>query len=198
MARVARSKILYDGCYAHVFSRSIEKRKIFQTEEDFKIFLKLILKFKEEKGFDIHHYCLMHTHFHLAVAIRNLNQFSRGLQGIKWEYTRWFNKKYRRYGPLWRERFKSLLIENEQYLYACGLYIENNPVKAKMVEKMEDWDYSSSRFYLKGEADGLIDQYTLPELPKDVEISENELFLKGSGIGSDVFKFLLRKKILSP
>ena len=68
----------------------------------------------------------MNTHFHLAVKISSIDKFSQALHYMKRDYTYWHNKKYKKVGPLWRERFKSLLIEDERYMYACGLYIEGN------------------------------------------------------------------------
>ena len=47
-------------------------------------------------------------------------------------------------------RYKSLLIENENYLYACGQYVENNPVKAGLVNQVKDWEYSSGGYYIDG------------------------------------------------
>lgn len=109
MARKARHELLYDGCYAHVFSRALEKQRIFEGEDDFLAFKKLLLRAKGENGLLIHHYCLMNTHFHLAVSIPSVASFSRGLQAVKSRYTAYFNKKYRHEGPLWRERFRSLI-----------------------------------------------------------------------------------------
>lgn len=133
MGRIARNDILYDGCYAHVFSRSFEKRKIFESEKDFEYFKDLLLKTKKKYEYQIHHYCIMQTHFHMVVTIGNVRHFSTGLQVLKKTYGEYYNFNHKRFGPLWRERFKSLLIENERYLYACGLYVEHNPVKAGMV-----------------------------------------------------------------
>jgi hypothetical protein len=109
MARRARGKVLFDGCFTHVFSRAIEKRWIFQEPEDFQKFSGLLLEGKGAGGFFIHHYCLMNTHFHLVLRLGLLSEFSKSLQWVKWQYTHYYNLKYKRYGPLWRERFSSLL-----------------------------------------------------------------------------------------
>ncbi len=197
MARLARSAILYDGCFAHVFSRSMEGRHIFQDDEDFDWFYQLLLGVKQTFDFRIFHYCLMNTHFHLAVGIKKLSYFSRGLQRLKWDYTYWFNKKYVRRGPLWKERFKSLVIEDERYLNACGIYIEQNPVKASMVKSPEKWRYSSSRYYHLGQSDDLVDDYNLPVISSDIKITDDALFMKGLGIGSELFRFCIRKGMSS-
>lgn len=193
MGRLARSQILYDGCFAHVFSRSIEKREIFRDEEDFERFYGFLLKAKKKYKFEVYHYCLMYTHFHLVVRTNIVSEFSEALQRVKWDYTRWFNKKYKRWGPLWKERFKSLLIEDEKYLYACGMYVEENPVKAKLINRRQNWIYSSSRFYEEKSEDDLVDNYNISEQQLDGEEVD---FERGSVIGTDLFKFKYRKGLL--
>ncbi len=197
-ARLARGEILYDGCYAHIISRTIRKLKIFRDEGDFESFQQILLKAKRESGFKIYHYCLMHTHFHLAVEILDVPRFSKAIQNLKSQYIYHFHERYKTSGPVWRERYKSLLIENEAYMYACGRYIENNPVKAGVVDGQEDWEYSSSRYYLRGRKDELVDGYEgteVPVMPEEVDIHNEEFFEKGLGIGSGFFRFQLAEKL---
>lgn len=199
MARRARGKILSDGCFAHIFSRAIEKCWIFQETEDFHKFLDLLGEGKATSGFLIHHYCLMNTHFHMVLRLGELKEFSKGLQWIKWQYTHYYNLKYKRYGPLWRERFKSLLIEDERYLAACGQYVEYNPVESGMVKRPEDWEHSSSRCYFLKEQDPLVDRYAFDGgLPEGVDMKDRSFFERGNGIGSSLFKFCLKEGIPNP
>lgn len=195
MSRMARKKILYDGCFAHILSRSFEDRWIFKGDGEMEVFKQLLLEAKKEYGFRVHHYCLMNTHFHMAVSMPEVKGFTKGMQGVKWEYTKYYNERHRRNGPLWRERFKSLLIEDEGYLYACGLYIEHNPVKAKMVGKAEDWPYSSSRHYLLGEKDPLVDSYENSGLPEGIDWTDEKVFEKGQYIGSDLFEIYTEESV---
>ena len=196
MARLTRSQLLYDGCYAHIISRSMQKRAIFMDTEDFVIFRELLLEAKQAAGFRIFHYCLMGTHFHLAVKIPDVVKFSRGLQKLKSQYVYKFHAKYSFSGPVWRERFRSLLIEDEAYLYACGQYIENNPVKADLVPNSDQWEYSSTRHYLGKTKDLLVDGYEedLPLLPSQINLQDGRFFEDGIGIGSDFFRFKLTDK----
>lgn len=60
--------MLYEGCYAHVISRSIRKMRLFGEDEDFDQFKKLLWMAKEAGGFEVYHYCIMQTHFHFAVS----------------------------------------------------------------------------------------------------------------------------------
>jgi len=192
MARLTRSQLLYDGCYAHVISRSIGKNEIFKDMQDFEAFCELLLKIKKESEFQVFHYCFMHTHFHLAVKAPEVSRFSKGLQKLKSQYTYHYHTKYKVSGPIWRGRFRSLIIENEAYLYACGQYIENNPVRAGMVQKNAEWEYSSARYYSEGKEDQVVDGYetaNLPDLPKDIDIFDERIFENGLAIGSGFFKF---------
>lgn len=188
MSRKARNEILFDGCFAHVFSQALEHRFVFHDSGHFEIFRRFLQEIKPKFSFSLHHYCLMNTHFHLLVSIPHLSTFSKALQQLKWQYTTWYNQRNKRQGPLWRERFKSLLIENESYLYACGLYIEQNPLKAGMVERSEDWPYSSSAYYELGKNDPLIDPYECEALPTGIDLKDDKFFTKGNVIGSELFK----------
>lgn len=195
MSRRPRNQILFDGAFAHIISRSINGTRIFEEAADFLRFKELLLQAKKVFRFQIHHYCLMNTHFHMAVSIASLGLLARGLQQVKWQYTKWFNAKYLHEGPIWRERFKSLLIENESYLHACGLYIEANPVKAGCVEQPYDWPFSSSAHYGLEIEDPLVDDYDRRELPDGADQLDEEFFVKGKAIGSDLFRLQVRENL---
>ncbi len=197
MGRQKRSAILYDGCFAHVFSRSPNQSRIFETEADFKFFLSLLFDLKTSHEFQIYHYVIMNTHFHLVASPSKIKAFSEALKLLKSAYTRWQNKRNRRNGPLWRDRFKSMVIENERYLYACGLYVEGNPVQAGMVAKAEDWPYSSAAHYLRGRQDPLINRYEIPELSKDINLADDKVFIKGLAIGSELFRLEVKEGIFA-
>jgi REP element-mobilizing transposase RayT len=195
MPRIARSQLLYDGCYAHIISRSIRKEKIFKDSEDFELFLNLLHELKDKSRFKIFHYCLMQTHFHLVVQIHSVQLFAKGLNQLKSRYIYAFHTKYKISGPIWRERYKSLLIEDERYLLACGNYVENNPVKAGLVQQVEDWKYSSGQHYLNKRKDMLVDGYNSLNITDQLDLLSEEDFEQGHGIGSDFFKFQLKGKL---
>ncbi len=189
MVRKARSTVLYDGCFAHVFSRALDKKLIFRSPDDFEFFKALLWRTKNKYQYRIHHYCLMNTHFHLAVSLDKLNTFSDALKELKQAYvTRVHGQNKQRKGPIWWGRFGSKIIEDEHYLAACGLYIEMNPVKAGMVERPEDWPYSSSRHYFLDQTDPLIDPYEKPAHETTSELSKKTNFTRGNIIGSELFR----------
>ncbi len=198
MGRLNRGKILYDGCYAHVFSRAADKRCIFNHDEDFDKFKALLLASKEKFSYRIHHYSLMHTHFHLAVSMDSARKFSEGLKVVKRNYARYFNLRNQRFGPLWRDRFKSLLIEDERYLQACGRYIESNPVAAGMVDRCENWPHSSSAYYLQDKEDALVTPYAFDGEQIAIKGNQEQFFTHGQMIGSDLFKIHIEEESLIP
>lgn len=188
---------MFDGCYAHIISRSIRKMKIFKDPDDFGELARLLEQTKRQAGYKIYHYSFLHTHFHLAVMIPDIGEFSGAMRHVKSRYCRAFHTKYRLSGPIWRERYRGLLIEHEGYLRTCGRYIENNPVKAGLATKATDWKYSSSRHYAGDGHDALIDPYeedgsTNPAAEPDT--SEEEFFENGSVIGSPFFRWQFYKK----
>ena len=197
MGRRARNEILFDGCFAHVLSRSFDNQQIYQDADDFETFKTLLLESKRRAGFLLHHYCLMHTHFHFLLSIPEIKKFSSALQWLKHQYTVSYNHRHKRTGPLWRERFKSLVVEDEAYLSACGLYVEENPVKAGLVSKSEDWPHSSAAYYLSGRTDALIDPYEFDGSLEKLPSIREAMFTQGSGIGSELFLLHLEEGVLN-
>jgi putative transposase len=129
MARPLR--IMYAGAWYHVMNRGTARQFIYHTDDQRHLFLSLIhLRYQAE----IHAYCLMGNHYHLLIRIQrpNLDRIMRHLDGI---YTQRYNKSLNRDSPLFRSRYKSCLIEAENYLLQTSRYIHLNPVVAKLVTK---------------------------------------------------------------
>jgi len=159
MPRLARF-IEKNGFY-HIISRSLNETRIMRDNDDFRHFFKLTNSAKQKYPISIFHYVIMNSHFHLAVQTPSHEILSRNIAHIKWHYTLWVRKKYGWRGPLWRDRYKSLPIENESYLFACGMYIEYNPVRAGICNNPGDYSFSSYRKYNSGIDDILIDEYEI-------------------------------------
>lgn len=133
--------------YYHIINRGVEQREVFKTVEDFEEFKKLMCTYAKNYTITIHNYCLMSNHYHLLIEIQqeNLSSFMRQLN---MNYAIYFNKKYKRSGHLWQGRYKSWYVTDEAYLYTLMLYIEQNPLKAKMVQKLEQYPFSSYRHFI--------------------------------------------------
>jgi len=87
------------------------------------------------------------------------------MRQINMNYAIYFNKKNRRSGHLWQGRFKSWYVTDDAYLYTLILYIEQNPVKAKIVRKPEEYNYSTAHYFLREEK--------LPQCLKNSYIAQN-------------------------
>ena len=105
------------------------------------------------------HYVVMTTHFHLVLQTVRAGDLAVHLRYLKWQYTLWMSKKYQWKGPIWRERYRSIPIEDERYLSACGLYVELNPVRAGLCHSPAEYPYSSARKYELERHDDLLDEY---------------------------------------
>lgn len=153
-----------------------------------------LAEIKKDYGFKVFHYCFMQTHVHMIVEIQDIVQFSEGMKVLKRAYAHQYNKARKRFGPVWRDRYKSKLIENETYLYACGNYVEHNPVAAGIVDKAIDWPHSSSRYYELGEKDAIIDHYDHVQSGSKQMWGRRE-FEKMRAIGSEWFQYQVQKRL---
>lgn len=93
-------------------------------------------------------YCIMPTHIHLVLVQRKENMISRYMNNLLNSYTRYFNSKIGRKGPLWESRYKNILVKKDEQLQHLTRYIHLNPVSVNLVKKPEDWKYSSYEEYI--------------------------------------------------
>lgn len=145
------ARLVLDEAIFHIINRGNARQEVFDDKEDFKRFLSIVARYKDKFGFKLYHFCLMPNHIHLLLETPKAEILSKAMQGITLSYTQYHHAKKRTIGYLWQGRFKNMLINKEKYLMICGAYIERNPKRANLVEKIEDWPYSSFRFYAYGE-----------------------------------------------
>jgi len=134
--------------YYHIINRGVEQRVVFKEAGDYEYFEELMCFYMKSYRIILHNYCLMSNHYHLLIetSTDNLSKFMRQLN---MNYAIYFNKKYKRTGHLWQGRFKSWYVTDEAYLYTLMRYIEQNPLKAKMVKTLKAYPYSSYHHFLK-------------------------------------------------
>ncbi|PIP23399.1 MAG: transposase [Candidatus Nealsonbacteria bacterium CG_4_10_14_0_2_um_filter_38_17] len=142
----------------HVLDRGNNRQTIFQEEDDFIYFLKLLKRYKKELKFKLYHLCLMPNHIHLVIEPTITGSLPKIMMRLTLAYSSYFNKKHGRVGHVWQGRYKSSLLDKEGYFIWCGLYVELNPVRAKLVEKPQDWRWSSYNFYAFGKGGPLIEE----------------------------------------
>ena len=145
MARALR--IIYPGAFYHVTSRGNEKKDIFKSRRNREKFLEYLASATERYGAEIYAYCLMSNHFHLFLQTResNLSQIMRHIIGA---YTTYFNIKRKRAGHLFQGRYKSVLVEADEYAAELTRYIHLNPVKAGITAMADEYQWSSYRAYI--------------------------------------------------
>ncbi len=141
---------------AHIVQRGNNRDVCFFAEEDCNFYKEVLGEGLKRYGAELHAYCLMTNHVHLLITPMAADSISRILQHIGRQYVQYINKTYRRSGTLWEGRHKASLIDAENYLLACYRYIELNPVTAAMVEKPEEYLWSSYHANAVGKADSLI------------------------------------------
>jgi len=163
------------GTHYHVYSRSIAGYEVFQSAQDYERMSNVLYYYQVKRNqkfsqflldqrsgksgsasgqnngvrlVDIVAYCLMPTHMHLILRSVQEYGISKFMNDILNSYTRYFNIRHKRKGPLWESRFKSVLIQSQGQILHLSRYIHLNPVTAFLVDKPELWKYSSYREYL--------------------------------------------------
>lgn len=198
MPRTSRSVIV--GYPHHVTQRGNNKENIFIDKADYTHYLKWAEEYAVKYKLLILAYCLMPNHVHFAVVPSMLDALSKSLKICHMLYAQYFNRRNARVGHLWQGRFYSSTLE-ESHLYAVIRYIENNPVRAGLVAKAEDWQWSSAREHLRIDERNRI--VTLSSVREFIEVKEWEDYLRsedtmmeskirnntlsGKPIGSDEF-----------
>ena len=142
MPRIAR--VCAEGYPHHITQRGNNKEKVFFDDEDKRFYLDVLRRYKDKYKIKILAYCLMGNHVHVLAMPEKETSLARGIGGTNLLYTQYINRKYNRSGRLWQNRFFSSVVEKEPYLWAVMRYIEQNPVRAKLVKRAEDYQWSSA------------------------------------------------------
>lgn len=177
-----RKTPLVNGEMYHIFTKSIAGFKIFNSPNDFRRILDTLIYYKAEKPpcklslflrkqtasdskpalefysqkiVEIIAYCIMPTHIHLILKQLMDNGISKYVNSILKSYSKYFNEKHNRKGPLWESRFKNVLIETDEQFLHLTRYIHLNPSTAYLVNEPANWKFSSYREYM-GIAEGNI------------------------------------------
>jgi putative transposase len=135
-------RIEYPGAVYHVTSRGNEKKPVFKTDPDRLNFLNTLQHVNKRYNWICHAYCLMTNHYHLLIETPDGN-LSIGMRQLNGVYTQLFNKLHGRAGHLFQGRYKAILIQKDSHLLEVCRYVVLNPVRAKMVEKPEEYPWSS-------------------------------------------------------
>lgn len=185
MPRIPRVDI--GGQIYHVINRANARMPIFFKEEEFKLFEIAFVKAKEKYNMRILAYCLMPNHFHFILYPLKNGDLQKFMQWVTLTHTQKWHAKNKTAGTghLYQGRYKSFLIEENEHLLSVIRYVERNPLRAKLVEKAEQWKFSSLARRLSGEE---FQKRILADWP--IEEPRNYLSLVNTPINENVLKII--------
>jgi len=194
-ARIAPKEFVY-----HILTRGNNRQDIFQDEEDYRKYLSILKKYKEKYDFKLYHYVLMTNHVHLVIEPTDTGgALSQIMKGINLSYAQHYKTKYKYIGHFWQDRYKSIIISKDEYLLACGSYVELNPVRANMVKDPKEYIWSSYGAYAYGKRDTLVNQHPVYFQLSGEEVGQRKKyreFVKGMLKEKEAMKGEMDKRLL--
>jgi len=205
MPRIAR--IVATEYPHHITQRGNYRQPVFTNDSEYNNYLIWLDEYAKRYKLEIFAYCLMPNHVHFIAIPNESDSLARTFNAAHMRYSQYFNKKSRLTGHLWQGRFYSCVLDNN-HLYATVRYIENNPVRANLVEKPWSWNWSSAKAHLNKEKSIIslvdiskymkIDDWAayLLEKEDDADITKIRTnTLSGKPLGDDSFIMNLEKRI---
>jgi putative transposase len=192
------SRVVIPHCPHHITQRGNRRQKVFFSEGDKKLYLKLLKVNCLKQGIKIWAYCLMDNHVHFIGVPQRPDSLAKGIGETHRKYTTVINIRHNWKGFLWQGRFESYPMD-EKYLYSAVRYVEQNPVKARIVKKAEEYLWSSARAHVLKHKDDLLEDFYLLHDIEDwaaylsVRVSEEDYRLfqqherTGRPLGSEEF-----------
>jgi len=151
-----KNRFYVAGMPVHIVQRGHNKQPIFFDQHDNYLYLSWLKQAADKYKCSVHAYVLMSNHVHLMVTPTDTTGVSRMMQYVGRYYVPYINHTYGRSGTLWEGRYKSSVIDAENYLLICSRYIELNPVRAGMVAHPVDYPWSSYAANAEGGDDSVL------------------------------------------
>lgn len=155
-------KIYVEDSFYHVYNRGLNKMDIFKDDDDYRVFLNLFKRAMGEgiqrdrqhreypnfhNDIDLLTYCLMPNHYHLLIRTKNKpKQLAELMRSVLTSYVLYFNRKYKRTGPLFGKRYRAIRITSDEYLWHISRYIHLNPLD--IGQDYRKYPYSSIDYYI--------------------------------------------------
>lgn len=208
-------RIEYDGAWYHVMNRGLERRAIVRDDKDKRRFFEVLGETAKTYQIEIHAYSLLANHYHLLIHTPHCG-LSRSMRHLNGVYTRRFNRRHRRDGPLFRGRYKSKVVEEDEYLLELVRYIHLNAVESGVCKSPEKHAWTSHRAYLNDRVrpDWLVtskvlacfakerkrarqemDKFVKARIPKRIQedIKRPGIYLGGKGFGEWLYENFVDK-----
>ena len=178
MARLPR--LYAPGCSHHIIQRGNNSNACFFDETDYAFYLKTLQEASKKYAVEVHAFVLMTNHVHLLVTPIDQYGISKMMQSLGRRYVGYVNATYRRTGTLWEGRYKSTLVDTQDYLLVVSRYIELNPVRALMVRHPSEYPWSSYQGNALGKDIQLLTPHSvykaLGKVPKERQSAYRTLF----------------------
>ncbi len=142
----SRKTILACGYFYHIYNKAVADNLLFVDEQNYHFFISKIRKYLIEVG-EILAYCLMPNHYHILMLLKEVS-LPEAMQRFALAYSVPFNKRYNRTGHLFQGPYRLKHVDDTRYLVHLTRYIHLNPLTANLVNKAEEWEYSSLREYI--------------------------------------------------
>lgn len=159
MARLPRLNL--PNVAQHITQRGHNREACFANDEDCATYMHHLREAAEKHEVAIHAFVLMTNHVHILATPKTADGVTKLMQGVGRNYVPYFNHIHGRSGTLWEGRYKSCLVANDAYLLECYRYIELNPVKPGLVDRAEDYRWSSHKSNAYGLPSTILTQHTL-------------------------------------
>ena len=163
MPRIARG--LVDGFVYHILNRGNGKQQVFHRNQDYEAFTNLMREVKDRYPVKVFAYCLMPNHFHMILMPVHAEKLSKWMQWLMTSHVRYHHRHYKTSGHIWQGRFKSFIIQKDNYLLTALRYVEGNPVRAGLVSSARNWLWSSHVERIGIEFHQIVDKIPI-ELPQ--------------------------------
>lgn len=151
-----RSRVFVSGATYHVYSRVARGESVFSDPREAAALVEVIREVTREHGLSVLAWCLMATHYHLAVRVGRIPLW-RSMRLIQGRFARGYNRRHRLLGPFWQSRYKAIVVPDRSYLQQLIEYIHLNPVTARVVSDPARYRWSGHRELLGRVAGPLVD-----------------------------------------
>jgi len=145
---MARKPRINEAGFYHIVNRGVNKSEVFLEKEDYYKFLELMLKIKYDYNITFHAFSILPTHYHILIQTHK-NNLSEAMRLLNSAYAAWYNFKSKRVGHLWKGRFDSYMLFDEEHFWNVVKYIERNALALNLVDDITKWDYQSLALRVK-------------------------------------------------
>ncbi|WP_342433073.1 transposase [Neobacillus sp. FSL H8-0543] len=185
----------FPGAKYHITSRGNNRSPLFYDDEDRIQYLRFLKETMNRYPFSLQSFCLMSNHTHLQLETSETSP-SKIMSNLNTKFAKYFNKKYNQTGHVFEKRYGDELLDSLDYEFDVSKYIHLNPLKAGLVDRLEDYPWSSYHAYVNGEVHEFIDTKHLLSYFPDPPSTKYEAYVKSSHV--DLFLSNKGKVIILP